>query len=99
MSKSDLYSKDLKTKISKAYLKKIKLKRASKRQKKILRRFKPRWTRARILKYKKTSEISTIRSRLPFRPRMPRLRGRGPSLRNRFRCFWSKSSQSRKSLT
>jgi hypothetical protein len=67
LSKSDLYSLGLRTKISKDFSKKTKLKRASKRQKKIFKRFKPKWTRVLTFKCRRTREINTTRSRLEFK--------------------------------
>lgn len=51
-------------KISRAYSRRIKLRRASRRQKKILIRFKLRWIRAKTYRSRKTREINTTRSRL-----------------------------------
>ena len=73
----------MRTKISKDFSKKTKLRKASKRQKKIFRRFKPRWTRILTFKCKRTREINTTRSRLEFKSRMLKSKEKGPSLRSK----------------
>ena len=98
-SKSDLYSQDLRTKISKDFSKKSKSKRASLKQKKIFWRFKPKWTKVLTSKFKKTSEINTTRSRLEFKSRMPKSKEKEQSLRSKSNFFKLRNRLFRKSMT